>query len=144
MKIYIAARFDDLERLKPLCDVFRTFGHVVISGWLHETERPDHLNSEEFLTKIGIKDISEVMMSDCFILDTTYSVGERGGRENEYGIALSAIDKLLIIVGPYRTVFHRLADHHFSSWDELLTFFSTNFNEGAITSQGMIKKALAL
>ena len=45
----------------------------------------------------------------------------RGGRNVEYGAAL-ALAKTLVVVGPVEHIFHELADVHFESWEEYLTW----------------------
>ena len=123
MKIYIAGRFDDKPRLRTNSLKLAAFGHTVVSSWLNENVKPDSIPSESFLHTVAITDCIEVKTADCFILDTLYSVGERGGRENEFGLVMNNPFVLKIVVGPMRTCFHRLADLHFDTWLELIEWF---------------------
>lgn len=140
MKIYIASRFECLNRLRPLRDELRKLGHEIVSTWLDEVPKPDFLSSKEFSTKLAIKDLVEVRSADCIIVDTI-EVTNRGGRENEFGFALNDWMKLWIVVGPIRTIFHRLADHHFESWDALLLYFREHYNLGEFTPESMVAGA---
>ena len=125
MKIYIAGRFDDKLRLRLHGTQLTSFGHTIVSSWLNESVKPLDIPTEAFLRGIAVTDVVEVKTAECFILDTAYSVGERGGRENEFGLIMDKPFVLKIVVGPRRTCFHRLADLHFETWDELLRWFPT-------------------
>jgi hypothetical protein len=147
MKIYIAGRFDDRNRLRDHKAELERRGHQVIASWLHEGVRPELIAPEQFLHGIAITDTVEVRLSDCFILDTLYPVGERGGRENEFGLVMDNLYVLKIIVGPYRTAFHRLANMNFRDWDGLLAWFPANNKdsvEACLASTGYgVKKEVA-
>lgn len=120
MKIYIASFFDTRERLRPVRDALWKMGHEVVSSWLDEVARPAGMSDDAFYRKLAMKDVAEVKSADLLIVDT-FDPPTRGGRENEYGIALGQFQsKLLFVVGPYRTIFHRLADAQFDSWEACL------------------------
>lgn len=123
MKIYIAGRFDDKQRLKQSALYLESIGHTVVSSWLDENVKPEAIPTESFMRGIAIVDALEVNKADCFILDTQYGVGERGGRENEFGAIMLDPYVLKVVVGPLRTVFHRLFDVHFNTWEQLMDNF---------------------
>jgi hypothetical protein len=78
------------------------------------------MSQETFYRKLALKDLAEIKSADLLICDTL-DVTPRGGREVEFGLALGAFQsKLIWVVGPLRNVFHRLADEHFETWDEVL------------------------
>lgn len=121
MRIYIASRFRDRERLRPIRELIWKVGHVVVSTWLDEIIKPDWLTTAQWFKKLAIKDLTEIKMSDVLVLDTLGQLvpGAGGGRETEWGFALAQFqDKLVILVGPENQAFHYLADLHFKNWKE--------------------------
>ena len=120
MKIYIAGFFDTRERLRPVRDKMWQMGHQVLSHWLDEVSKPEGMEEEVWWRKLALRDLVDVYASDLLIVDTL-DVTPRGGREVEFGFALSRFqDQQVWVVGPYRNVFHRLADLKFDTWEECL------------------------
>jgi nucleoside 2-deoxyribosyltransferase len=120
LKIYVASFFDDRERLRLEAQKLWAKGHEVVSSWLNEVSRPEHMSKEDFWRKLALKDIAEVKSANLVILDTVNET-PRGGREVELGYALAQHqDKSVFLVGPVRNVFHTIVDKRFENWDELL------------------------
>lgn len=117
MEIYLAGRFDDLEELRGVRGMIQDRGHTVTASWLDEEPKPDATPLESFLRSIAVADIGDVRASNCFVLYTKFPVGERGGRENEFGLVMDKPYVIKVIVGPCRTAFHRLADLRFDDWN---------------------------
>lgn len=125
MRVYIAARFERRVAIRPWAARVWELGHEMLSTWLQETSRLSALTTDEFFRKLAIKDLCEVYRADLLILETLEQ-SERGGKENEYGFALGGFqNKLLWIVGPYRSVFHHLADRRFDTWEECIEALRT-------------------
>lgn len=120
MRVYVAAFFDDRERIRQEALKLWDKGYDVISSWLNEVSKPEHMSKEDFWKKLALKDIAEVKSSNLIILDTLEET-PRGGREVEFGFGLAQHqDKSIYLVGPVRNVFHTLADRRYATWKELL------------------------
>jgi hypothetical protein len=124
MKVYIAGQFESRKRLRPYADKMWDLGHEVVSSWLNEVQKPEHMSHAEFMKKLAIKDIAEIQAADLLVLDTI-KMSTRGGASTEFGLALHAFQaKLVWIVGPQRSVFHYLADKTFKNWAQALSFLT--------------------
>ena len=125
MKVYLACRFEERKKLRPVRDALWELGHEVVSTWIDEVKRSEQMSEDVFYKKLALKDIAEIKSARLFVLDTLVP-SERGGKEVEFGMALGQFQaKLLYIVGPIRNVFHHLCDRHFDSWDEFLNFMES-------------------
>ena len=121
MKVYIASFYDTRKRLYPYRDALEAAGHSLTSRWLNqhaEEEAPQR--TEQHRIARALQDLSDVRSSELLILDT-FDITPRGGREFEMGIAI-AYGIPVVLVGPMRNVFHRLAWRHFETWEETLDF----------------------
>jgi nucleoside 2-deoxyribosyltransferase len=116
MKIYLASRFSDRPLLREHAAELWQMGHSVTSRWLHETARPAHMTEDEHAVKTALVDIVDLHAADLMIR-FLHDASRTGGADTEVGLALAA-GKLLWIVGPYRNIFHRLADRRFDTWEE--------------------------
>ena len=96
-------------------------GHEVIGSWLDEVSVPLGMPKQVFDKQLAIKDLTEVKMADCLIVDVLEE-STTGGRMVEWGIAL-AQPKLRYMVGDHNCLFYRLADNRFTTWDALLEHF---------------------
>lgn len=129
MKVYLAARFEHRETLRPVRDSLWKMGHEVVSSWIDETMKPAEMSQSTFWKKLAIKDLAEIQSADLFVLNTNVG-SERGGKEVEAGFALGQFQsKLFYLVGPVRNVFHTLADRVFPTWAEFLDFVRTYHRE---------------
>jgi hypothetical protein len=118
MKIYVAGSFVDREAIREQASRLWPLGHEVTSTWLHEVAKHETMSQDEFMRKIAIKDIAEVMMADLIILDNKQSTG---GKNCEWGLGLGSYQKKqLWLIGDPSNVFHYLADRFFDSWDEVI------------------------
>jgi len=124
MKIYVASFFETKKRLQEPKNALWEMGYNITSSWLNEIPKADFIPTKEiFWKKLAMKDLAELNAADAIILDTI-DVNPRGGREVEFGFALGCWQtKLVCIVGPYRNVFHTLADKQFDSWEDCLKWF---------------------
>jgi nucleoside 2-deoxyribosyltransferase len=123
MKIYIASRFKDREKLLPIRDKIFAMGHAVVSSWLGEVSKPTQMTRDEFWRKLAQKDFQEISSADILIR-SVHQVSETGGASQEQGFAYGRHQNTLVWLvgnnGKPRCVFDTLADKHFSTWDECL------------------------
>ncbi|KKL74752.1 hypothetical protein LCGC14_2061740 [marine sediment metagenome] len=121
MKVYLAAKFERREELRPIRDKLWSMGHEVVSTWIDEVKKPGGMTSDQFKRKLAVKDLAQIESADLFILDT-FVISESGGKEVEFGLALGQFQGILVyIVGPACNVFHQLCDRRFENWDDCLT-----------------------
>lgn len=130
MKIYISGTFNAQHRLRARAEQLWKMGHEITSSWLHETAKPAVLTEGQWNARLATKDIVEVAMADCLILDLDED-STTGGRYVEWGVASHPRDpKLRFTVGGGkrpRGCFNYLADSHFETWEKLLAFFKSNY-----------------
>ena len=123
--IYIASFFDTRSRLYPHRDRLIALGYPVMARWLDElVMATDVASTEGYLRGCAVRDLEDIEHASWFVIDTLDET-PRGGREVELGVALSLQQKWdmrIIVIGPYRNVFHRLADAHYDTWE---AFFDT-------------------
>ena len=128
MKLYTAATFAEQARIRANKEALLQLGHTITSTWLEESlfVRPEGMPEDVFERKMAIKDLQEVAMADCLILDVE-NPSRTAGKMVEVGFAL-AKHKLVYVVGipPPHSIFLLLADRHFKDWSELLEYFKTN------------------
>ena len=131
MKIYIAGRFDDQDRLQYQRARLVALGHEVISTWLDKTDstRDTNLSLEAALAEAhseADRDLTEVWNADLVIVDTDGQT-RRGGRETELGAAIagcwaSGRPRLVWAVGPWehgKNIFYTLAKPY-DTWDAVI------------------------
>jgi hypothetical protein len=104
MKIYIAARYDRRFEMLGVTGVLMRAGHMVTSRWIEGRGEGPELEAAE--------DLADVLRADCLVSFTEepaigVSWAARGGRHVEFGIALSAGNRLCV-VGPRENIFHFL------------------------------------
>jgi len=141
MRIYLAASFVAQHRLRPIRDRLLTLGHDVVSSWLDEAAKPEHLTQERFDTHLAIKDFTEVVQCDCVIIDTL-EPSTTGGRYVELGIAL-ANSKLIYQVGPQVGIFERLVDEAFDTWEHAINYLEAWHTPAKYVPTGMENKEFA-
>ncbi|GAA1862733.1 hypothetical protein [Actinomadura bangladeshensis] len=103
MKIYVAARFEERERVRNAYESLMGQGHVITEDWtVHDAAKPYRRN-RELISKYAVRDVDAVRESDVFVFLTSPVVG--GGSSTEFGVALSANllfgRPLLYVVGEY-------------------------------------------
>lgn len=104
MKIYLATRFTQRERMMEYRSILHANGHEVTSRWLdfidtlpddahydaekHGLDGSGHVHDPELRAEIAEMDITDVMRSDVIMLFTRH-IGRRGGMFVEWGAAIS-------------------------------------------------------
>lgn len=127
MKVYIAATFESLTRLRPVRDALQQLGHVVVSSWLDEEPAPvtaESIQGKEAFD-YALRDTQEVRKADTMILDTL-DVNDRGGSQVEWGYALALGYRKMIRVGPVRNIFHQYAMKAYPDWQSCLADIAKN------------------
>ena len=114
MKVYLAARFEEIRRIRAFAEELRGLGIDVTSHWVEEPYDPksdldDPHYTEKILRDISERDIRDIDAADTFVLFTISprTKFKRGGRHFETGYAWSK-GKSIILVGPYENSFHYL------------------------------------
>jgi hypothetical protein len=74
------------------------------------------MTEDEHAKKTACVDWLDIGAADL-VIRFLHDASRTGGADTEVGLALAA-GKLLWIVGPYRNIFHRLADRRFDTWEE--------------------------
>lgn len=121
-RLYLAAKFERRLIIRDKADELWKAGYEILSTWIYESAKPPWMSHQEFFRKLAMKDLTEVSAADCIILDTAED-SERGGKEAEWGYGVGQWHKkLLIVVGPKRSVFHELCDYHFPDWETGMGF----------------------
>lgn len=118
MRVYIAGRFTGQARIRSEAVALKMLDPEVevVSSWLWSEEPDNGDYSEEQAKEWAKRDCREVGTADLLILDTLDD-SNTGGREVEFGLA-GAWGTTTVIIGPYRNVFHRLANEHFDNWED--------------------------
>ncbi len=123
MTVYLAAKFESKDRMRLIKKSLEELGYPVISRWLDEeaTCYPETITSSYRAN--SVRDLEDIKKAKCLILDTTVE-DINGGREVEWGFAMSRMECLRLLVGPHRNVFHTLAHHSFADWNECLKWLA--------------------
>ena len=105
MKIYLAAQFKEQALMREWREKLRQNGHYVTSRWLEVSEATE----KESASTEAAKDLHDIHASEIMISHTINrgDLFTGGGRHIEFGFAL-ALEKKLINVGGYESVFHQL------------------------------------
>ena len=107
MKIYLAAQFKEQNLMKEWRKLLRQNGHYVTSRWLEVSKAKE--TEKESASVEAAKDLHDIHASEI-VISHTINRGDLftgGGRHIEFGFAL-ALEKKLINVGGYESVFHQL------------------------------------
>lgn len=136
MKIYLAARFSQHPEMQGVRDVLEALGHEVTSRWidLHNglqphSAMPDQLNGDpQGCAIFGLRDIADMNAADT-IISFTLVGGGKGGRHVEFGYALAAGHRM-ILVGPREHIFHTHPSvEHYEDWPRLVMALSAEHEE---------------
>ena len=114
MKIYMASRYSRIKEMGEAAAVLRSMGHEITSRWING----DHQISDDGLSieakqeervRFATEDLHDLMVADCCLnfSEKPRGTNSRGGRHVEYGIALAA-GKRVVVIGPRENVFHCL------------------------------------
>ena len=132
MLIYLAGRYSRRLELEVKAEELRDAGHRVEAQWLTgDHEWQGRSGKAQFSTELAqrwaLEDLNDVLAADCVISFTEEPRTElnRGGRHIEFGIALAA-GKRLLVVGWRENIFHTLPQVEFyERWSEALAALGT-------------------
>jgi len=112
--LYIAGRFTRREELAGYADRLRQAGHEITSRWLSgHHDIPPSLPEEvrrDLKRQYACEDLADVFEADILVAFTEppgVPNDSRGGRHVEFGVALAAGARL-VLIGPRENIFHWL------------------------------------
>jgi hypothetical protein len=119
MKCYLAARYSRRQEIQVYAAALRGEGHEVTSRWLdgvHEAVDGDMRRWGEFAQD----DLDDIAACDTLLSFTETGLYPRGSRHVEFGVALAAAKKL-VVIGPVENVFMALPHVlQFNSWGDYM------------------------
>lgn len=127
MKVYLAARYCEKNRIAKLAEDLPVLEVESTSSWYKEDFKPDvsmHDVEVDVLELIAKRDIREIQEADVFVQFTIDpdSPMIRGGMHFECGYAW-ALKKPILLVGPRQNVFHHLPGvERVKGWKEAKTW----------------------
>ena len=92
MKIYVAARFFDKDKLKAVYKRLKTDGHKITADWSKHLDPAPYDKNQQLCKQYALKDLKGVLDCEVFILLTNEKTGS--GSSTELGAAL-ALNNLL-------------------------------------------------
>jgi len=87
MKIYVAARFQDKEKVKEIYKKLKDRGHTISGDWTNHTHTKPYKENQELSKEYSIEDMNNILNCDVFILLTNQEPGI--GSTTELGGALA-------------------------------------------------------
>lgn len=103
MKVYVAAKFNDKEKVKQVYESLKKEGHIITHEWIHNKPASPFTENPEFTAKCVTEDINGVLSSDIFILLS--NVEPSLGSATELGVAIASFINFkkpyIYVVGPY-------------------------------------------
>lgn len=87
MKIYVAARFHDKEKVKEIYTLLKQNGHEISADWTWHTKFNPYSKHVQEVKSYATEDIEGIKNCDVFILLTSKEAG--AGSSTELGAALS-------------------------------------------------------
>ena|ERR1035437_2792971 len=101
MKIYLAAPYAEMQRVREWAARLEAVGHSITSKWIYGNEEGRTLHAAAQMDLDDI-DVADAVVSMVLPKGTMFS---SGGRHVEFGYGF-ARDKLMIIVGDGENIFH--------------------------------------
>jgi hypothetical protein len=136
MKIYLASRWSRIKEMRTVACRLQDLGHTVQCRWIWRAEpNVSNLDGPD-AARVAAEDLEDVRESNCLILFAEAPrTPTRGGRMVEFGAALAA-GKRIIIIGGRENVFTCLPQiKHFESFHDFDRFVT------AIRDRGGARKA---
>lgn len=117
MKIYLAAIYGEMTKMRDVAAKLKAAGHEITSRWIDGDE--EGMSREE----AALMDIADVNRADTLVTFSfprgTFTKG--GGRHVEFGYGYATKKRLIIVGEKGEHVFHYLPNvEHFGSVDELI------------------------
>jgi hypothetical protein len=86
VKVYLAARFDERERVREMQDQVRARGHEITADWTTHDPIARYGDRPELAREYALEDLQGVSDADAFVFLTSASVGT--GTHTELGVAI--------------------------------------------------------
>ena len=104
MKVYLAAPYGEMARMREWAIVLGAYGHTVTARWIH--------GNEEDMTPVGAAymDLTDIDNADA-VVSLTLKKGtlfSSGGRHVEFGYGLAKGKTLVLVDGGIENVFHNM------------------------------------
>lgn len=123
-KIYLAAPFEWINRMKGYAQQLQVLGHEVTSRWLAEQDKGGEtdltdedggtkLDKKELAISYGIRDLRNIIACDTLVEFNPGKAMIRNTRIAELGAAL-ALGKQVIVIGPENPKFRARIDNIFA------------------------------
>jgi nucleoside 2-deoxyribosyltransferase len=116
VKIYLAAKFEQKRKMRGIRAFLQNDGHEITSRWIdveHEEDK-SHTVTDAHRIEYAQMDVADVLKADVLVAFSQPRVEPAigGGRHVEFGIALHA-GKKIIVVGPK-------GEHIFHYWPGIM------------------------
>lgn len=103
MKVYVAAKFNDKERVKAVYDQLKQAGHIITHEWVHNKQSYPFSHDPLFTAHCAAQDIEGVRSADVFILLSNAEPSM--GASAELGAAIATFLEFkkpyIYVVGPH-------------------------------------------
>lgn len=121
MRVYVAAKFEDKERVRALYAKLRAAGHEITHDWTFETEEGmSGERLEHYLRDCAEDDLEGVSTADIFLM---YPHEQGKGEYVELGAAL-VFGKPIVTIGPQTScIFFKIGDVYGVDTDEQAIVF---------------------
>lgn len=139
MKIYVAAKFDDKERVKRVYELLKQAGHTITHEWVHNKASYPFSADPVFTAQCAAQDIEGVQRAEVFILLSNAEPSMGASAELGAAIAFFLTFKKphIYIVGPHFDVnfcFYHPAVIRTDSIDDVLCHMNSLVVEEHINS----------
>jgi hypothetical protein len=138
MKIYLASRWSRIKEMRSYACRLRDLGHDIRSRWIWRAEpNVSNLDSPD-AERVAAKDLEDVRESNCLILFAEAPrTPTRAGRMVEFGAALAA-GKRIVIIGGRENIFAALPQvEHFASFHEFDRYLTDQRRLKAALQEGL-------
>jgi hypothetical protein len=130
MKIYVAAKFTDQERVKEVYALLKDAGHTITHEWIHNKPSYPFSVDPSYTTHCAQNDIAGVLAADVFILLTNAEMSM--GSSAELGAAVASYiafkKPYIYVVGPHfdnNFCYYHPAVHQMDSVEDVLHNIAT-------------------
>jgi hypothetical protein len=110
VKVYLAAKFGLKNTMRQARDLLQRDGHIITSRWIdveHE-EDASHTVTDGMRVEYAIMDVEDVLKADVLVAFSNQrgELNIGGGRHVEFGIALHAAKKIIVVGPKGEHIFH--------------------------------------
>jgi hypothetical protein len=110
VKVYLAAKFELKNTMRQARDLLQRDGHIITSRWIDVEHQEDssHTVTDALRVEYAIMDVEDVLKADVLVAfaNPRSEPGIGGGRHVEFGIALHASKKIVVVGHKGEHIFH--------------------------------------